>query len=127
MARKLTAVAAAAIVAAVLSVAPSQATVVDKGHYFSEPYSFSHGDCGFDVDVTGTSSGVFRVRAGKGSTATAFFGHDNYSFVETQTNPETGAFGHDHRQRRLQRDQGTARRGQHLRVRGGRSRPIQAV
>ena len=92
MARKFTAVAAAAMVAAVLGVAPSQATVIDKGHYFSEPYSFSHDDCGFDVDVKGTSSVIFRVRAGKGSTATAFYGHDNYSFVETQTNPDTGAF-----------------------------------
>ena len=68
------------------------ATVVDRGHYTSEPYSFSYDDCGFDVDVEGTSSGHFRIRAGKGKTDTAFFALDNYSFTETQTNPETGEF-----------------------------------
>ena len=71
---------------------PSNATVVDRGSYSSEPYSFTHDDCGFEVEVEGTSSGVFRLRAGKRDTATAFYGLDNYSFVETQTNPETGAF-----------------------------------
>ena len=90
--RKLAAVAAAAAAVTAFGGPSANATVVDRGHYFSEPYSFSHDDCGFDVDVEGTSSGVFRVRAGKGKTATAFYGHDNYSFVETQTNPETGAF-----------------------------------
>jgi hypothetical protein len=84
------AVGAAAITA--LAGAPANATVVDRGHYYSEPYSFSYDDCGFDVEVDGTSSGVFRLRAGKGETATAFYGHDNFSFVETQTNPDTGAF-----------------------------------
>jgi hypothetical protein len=90
--RKLAAVAAAAAAVTLLGAAPSNATVVDRDHYFSEPYSFSHDDCGFDVEVKGTASGVFRIRAGKGKTATAFFAHDNFSFVETQTNPETGAF-----------------------------------
>ena len=90
--RNLAAAVAVAAAVTVLGGAPSNATVVDRDHYFSEPYSFSHDDCGFDVEVNGTSSGVFRIRAGKGKTATAFFGHDNYSFVETQTNPETGAF-----------------------------------
>jgi hypothetical protein len=82
----------AAAAALILGTAPAGATVVDGGHYSSEPYSFSHDDCGFDVEVEGTSSGVFRIREGKGKTGTAFYLHDNYSFVETQTNPETGAF-----------------------------------
>ena len=90
--RNLATVAAAAAVVTLLGGSPSNATVVDRGHYFSEPYSFTHDECGFDVEVKGISSGVFRLRAGKGKTATAFYGHDNYSFVETQTNPETGAF-----------------------------------
>ena len=38
------------------------------------------------------SSGHYRFRAGKGKTDTAFFNLDNYSFTETQTNPETGEF-----------------------------------
>jgi hypothetical protein len=91
--RKLAAAAAAAATAAAtFGAAASNATVVDSGHYSSEPYSFSHDDCGFPVDVEGTSSGHFRVRAGKGKTDTAFFQLDNYSFTETQTNPETGEF-----------------------------------
>jgi hypothetical protein len=90
--RRFMAVAVAAAAVAVLGGASAGATVIDKGHYFDEPYSFSHNDCGFEVDVEGTASGSFRIRAGKGKTATAFFGHDNFSFVETQTNPETGAF-----------------------------------
>jgi hypothetical protein len=90
--RTLAAGVAVAAVVTVLGAAPSNATVVDRDHYFSEPYSFTHDDCGFEVVVEGTSSGVARIREGKGKTATAFFGLDNYSFVETQTNPETGAF-----------------------------------
>jgi hypothetical protein len=90
--RRFAAVAVSAAAMTVLAGAPSNATVVERDHYFSQPYSFSHDECGFDVDVEGTSSGVFRTRAGKGKTDTAFFLHDNYSFVETQTNPETGAF-----------------------------------
>ena len=90
--RNLAAAAAVAAAVTVFGGAPSNATVVDKDHYFSEPYSFSHDECGFEVEVKGTSSGVLRIRAGKGKTATAFYLHDNYSFVETQTNPETGAF-----------------------------------
>jgi hypothetical protein len=83
-----------AVTAAVtaLGAGTAGATVVDKGHYTSEPYSFSPDDCGFDVDVEGTSSGHFRLRAGKGKTDTAFFKLDNYSFTETQTNPDTGEF-----------------------------------
>lgn len=89
---KFAAVAVAVAAVTVLGGAPSNAAVVDKGRYFSEPYSFSHDDCGFDVDVEGTASGHFRIRAGKGKTDTAFFALDNYSFTETQTNPETGEF-----------------------------------
>ena len=89
---KLATVAAAAATMTALGGPPANATVVDRGHYFSEPYSFSHDECGFEVNVQGTSSGSFRVREGKGKTATAFFAHDNFSFTETQTNPVTGAF-----------------------------------
>jgi hypothetical protein len=90
--RRIAAVAVTAAAMAVLGGAAANATVFDKGHYFNEPFSFSYDDCGFDVDVEGTSSGSFRLREGKGKTATAFFGHDNFTFVETHTNPETGAF-----------------------------------
>lgn len=71
--------------------APAGATVVDRGHY-SDSYSFSYDDCGFDVLVEGTANGHFRIRTGKGKTATAFFVNDNFSYTETHTNPDTGAF-----------------------------------
>jgi hypothetical protein len=71
--------------------APAGATVVERGHY-SDSYSFSYDDCGFDVLVEGTASGHFRIRTGKGKTATAFFLNDNFSYTETHTNADTGAF-----------------------------------
>ncbi|HEU0334972.1 MAG TPA: hypothetical protein VFR43_00365 [Gaiellaceae bacterium] len=92
--RRLAACAAAAVAAAtvlVLGVSPAVATVVDSGHY-TDAYSFSYDDCGFAVDVSGTASGHFRIREGKGKLATAFFVNDNFSYTETHTNPATGAF-----------------------------------
>jgi hypothetical protein len=89
---RLAAVAVAAAAVTALGGGAAGAAVFERGHYTSEPYSFSHDDCGFTVDVEGTRSGHFRVREGKGQTDTAFFEMDNYSFTETQTNPETGEF-----------------------------------
>lgn len=80
----------AVVAVAVLAVAAG-ATVVEKGTY-SNPYSFTFDDCGFDVLVEGVDSGHYSIRAGKGKTDTAFFLHDNYSYSNTQTNVETGAF-----------------------------------
>src|SRR5919108_5455924 len=71
--------------------APAGATVVERGHY-SDSYSFSYDDCGFDVLAEGTASGHFRIRAGKGKRDTAFFLNDNFSYTETHTNADTGAF-----------------------------------
>ena len=76
----------------VLGAGTASATMVERGTYTSEPYSFTQDDCGYDVDVEGTSSGTFHTRLGKGKTDTAFFAFDNYSFTETQTNPENGKF-----------------------------------
>jgi hypothetical protein len=92
--RKRSFLAATAFAAAVVMVfggAPAGATVVERGHY-SDSYSFSYDDCGFDVVVEGTASGHFRIRAGKGKTDSAFFVNDNFSYTETHTNPDTGAF-----------------------------------
>ncbi len=84
----------AVIVATALVFASAQAlaTVIEKGFYSDEPYSFSYDDCGFDVSVEGTASGHYRIRAGKGDAETAFFVSDNYSYTETHTNVDTGAF-----------------------------------
>lgn len=92
MASRRTYLALAALAAsAAIGVPAAQATVVDSGHY-SDSYSFEYDDCGYLVVVEGTSSGHFRVRAGKGKTATAFFVNDNFSYTETHTNAETGEF-----------------------------------
>ena len=90
--RRLAAVAAAASTVLVLGATPAGATVVESGHYSDEPYTDTYDDCGFEVQVDGTSSGHFRIRAGKGAKDTAFFVNDNYSYTETHTNTETGAF-----------------------------------
>jgi hypothetical protein len=71
---------------------PAGATVVESGFYVDDPYSFEYDDCGFLVEAAGTASGHFRIRAGKRKTNTAFFLNDNFSYTETHTNPETGAF-----------------------------------
>jgi hypothetical protein len=84
-------VTAAAATVAMLGGPAASATVVDSGHY-TDTYAFSYDDCGFPVDVEGTSSGHFRIRAGKGKTATAFFVNDNFSYTETHTNADTGEF-----------------------------------
>jgi hypothetical protein len=87
-------VAATVLVAAAVGVfgaAPAGATIVEGGPY-TEPYSFGYDDCGFDVSVEGIASGHYSIRDGKGRRATAFFLNDNYSFKETHTNPDTGAF-----------------------------------
>ena len=89
--RTLTLVGAALALMA-LGAGTAGATVVERGHYTDEPYSFTHTDCGVKLDVAGTSSGNFRTRAGKGKTDTAFFGLDNYSFTETWTNAANGRY-----------------------------------
>ena len=81
---------AATVAVTALGAGTATATTYEKGRYTSEPYAFSHDDCGFDVDVEGTSTGHFRIRTGKGKTDTAFFQMDNWSFTETQTNPANG-------------------------------------
>jgi hypothetical protein len=80
-----------ALAAAFTSVAAAsaQATVVDKGRFVDEPYGFAY-DCGFPVEVTGVGTGNFRLRAGTGDDATAFFSLDRISFREIHTNPQTG-------------------------------------
>ena len=66
-------------------------TVVDRGFY-SFDYEDGYDDCGFEVSIEGAASGHFRVRMGKGKKDQAFFASDNYSYEETHTNVDTGAF-----------------------------------
>ena len=67
--------------------APAAGTVVDRGHY-SGTYSDSFDDCGFTLEVEGTFSGQFTIRADKGGEA--FYARDTGSFREVLTNAETG-------------------------------------
>jgi hypothetical protein len=65
------------------------ADVILRDHY-SFDYDFSFDDCGFWIDVSGHAEGVAHIRVGKGDLTTAFFAHDNFSFLETWTRRDTG-------------------------------------
>jgi hypothetical protein len=68
---------------------PAQATVINKEHYsFSD--SFADVICGVPVRHDVAGSGVFHVRVGKGASASAFFGVDNYEATSTLTNEANG-------------------------------------
>jgi hypothetical protein len=75
--------------ALILSLAlPAQAKIVERERYsFSETSMVE--ECGLDLISEFSTSGVFKIRADK-KDSTAFFGHDNFSFREVLTNPETG-------------------------------------
>jgi hypothetical protein len=91
MSRSLTATLGAALLLLTVAAAPVGATVIEHEHY-SDEYAFSFDDCGFWIDVEGKAEGVAHFRVGKGGLASAFFLHDNYSFVETSTRRDTGDF-----------------------------------
>lgn len=74
---------------AVTLASPVSATVILRDHY-SDDYAFSFDDCGFWIDVSGHAEGVAQIRVGKGELRTAFFLHDNFSFLETWTRRDTG-------------------------------------
>ena len=86
--RALISAVGAALIAATTA-GPVGATVVLRDHY-SDDYAFSFDDCGFWIDVSGTATGFAQLRVGKGDLATAFFLHDNFSFLETWTRRDTG-------------------------------------
>jgi hypothetical protein len=65
------------------------AVVIGKEHY-SGTDSDSFDDCGFTLDVEVTFHGVASLRVLKGGQA--FLARDNFSYVETYTNPETGGW-----------------------------------
>lgn len=89
--RSLIGFALAAAAAVIFAGSQALATVVERGFY-SFDYAFGYDDCGFAVSGEGAASGHFRIRQGKGKTDQAFFASDNYSYEETHTNVDTGAF-----------------------------------
>jgi hypothetical protein len=81
----------AAFMALPLAAGPVGATVILRDHY-SDDYAFSFDDCGYWIDVSGHAQGTAQIRVGKGDLTSAFFLHDNYSFLETWTRRDTGTF-----------------------------------
>lgn len=81
----------AALLALPLAAGPVGATVILREHY-SNDYAFSFDDCGYWIDVSGHNAGIAELRVGTGDLTTAFFLHDNYSFLETWTRRDTGGF-----------------------------------
>lgn len=75
--------------ALIVGVSPAGAQIFEKGR-FSEPISFTYDDCGFPVSVEGTEQGRYRIRQGKGKTASAFFLQVTASYREVHTNTDTG-------------------------------------
>jgi hypothetical protein len=80
-------VAAAVVVPGTAHAAPP---LVNDHYEFADSSSFD--DCGFTIESEFTASGHFMLREIEGSDGQAFLGHDNYSYREVLTNPETGAF-----------------------------------
>ena len=89
MKRSVRSMLAVAAVFTSVAATAAPAAVVEQGRFVDEPYGSSY-DCGFPVEVTGVASGNFRLRAGTGKDATAFFSLDRISFREIHTNPLTG-------------------------------------
>lgn len=68
-----------------------EATIFERFEY-SETFEASFPLCGIPVDYVDEFSGKGHIRQGKGRQAGAFFLQDNYSGVETFTNPVNGKF-----------------------------------
>jgi hypothetical protein len=75
-----------AFAAAALAAAPAApATTFERIRLDAVPYGFEEVQCGIEVQVEGTVSGLVNLRAGKGDKATAYFEHDVIAYRETWT------------------------------------------
>ena len=83
----ITGLVAVALLAASVA-APADATVRDRSR-LQEEWSFA-ADCGFPIEVTGSSSLRFVLREGKNADAGAFPVLNRFSYSETWTNAESG-------------------------------------
>lgn len=75
---------AVAILLALAWVTPAHAQIVDSGRY-SDTYSDVYDFCGFDIEIEGSISGQFHVRAGKGPNEPVLFTHRLERWQETWT------------------------------------------
>ena len=80
---------AIALLALAVGVQAVGATVVDRGTY-AEQYAFVDDSCGFPLEFVGEVRGMYRIRAGTGKTASAFFILDRFTYRDVVTNLETG-------------------------------------
>ena len=80
-----------ALLALAVGVQAAGATVVEKGPY-ADQYTFVDDSCGFPLEVVGEVKGTYRLRQGKGKTASAFFLRDRFTYREVVTNLETGGW-----------------------------------
>lgn len=71
----------------VVGATPAAAAVIEREH-FSDTVDFSFSDCGFRLDVAGTSRGTLLVRVDK--TGQAFLIKDTFHYRNVFTNPATG-------------------------------------
>jgi hypothetical protein len=72
-------------VAALVAAPAAQATTFERIRLDAVPYAFEDVQCGIEVQVQGTASGLINLRTGKGDKATAFFEHDVIAYRETWT------------------------------------------
>ena len=77
-------VALSVIAMVIMFAAPVQASIVDSGR-FNDEFSDTYFACGFPVQVEGSAHGKYRIRAGTGELATAFFLHSNVTWQEVHT------------------------------------------
>jgi hypothetical protein len=78
------------VAAALACVVPAQATVYEHFHYADSEGPVPDEICGITVTRTSVFSGNVVTRTGKHELTSAFFGMDNYRYVDTFTNPATG-------------------------------------
>lgn len=78
--------------AMLVGVGPATATMYERFTYADEEHD-AVPICGFDLILYDLEySGKGHIRTGKGKLAGAFFLQDNYSALETYTNPENGRY-----------------------------------
>jgi hypothetical protein len=69
---------------------PAGATVTGRDTFSDSGSEVIDDFCGLTVQHDFAFTDRFQARVGKGDLATAFFGHDNYDYLDVLTNPETG-------------------------------------
>lgn len=83
--------AAIGVGATLVGAGAAEATIFERFEY-ADTFEADFPVCGIDVHYVDEFSGKGHIRQGTGKQASAFFLHDNFSGVETFTNPVNGKF-----------------------------------